>query len=309
MGSPRRNNNVKLNTARNAKMSTKRSALRRRSNVARPRTKMNAHTRKNKSVKPLTKKNVNQLTIMKRSAPKSPKNLANMSMCPNVPRFRKRNAKSTPYPNVPKYPKRNVRRYQRRNAITSTITNPKSKVIVNAKKNTNITLPNTKPNTRNLANKLRYPNARPNTRRNANTKPNKVVKPFTKTNAQPRKNKSVKPLTKKNVNQLTIMKRSAPRFPKKLANMSMCKNVRMFRKRNATNTLFPNAKKYPNKIVPKNTRRSAKMCLFKYPSRKRNPPVFGPTPDTIKMMTSVKNVGNFLFMIIYYYCTLLSIKP
>merc|ERR1712029_67359 len=134
-------------------------------------------------------------------------------------RFRKRNAKNTPYPNVLKYPKRN--------AITSTIMNPKSKVIVNAKKSTSITSLNTKPNTRNLANKSRYPNARPNTRRNANTKPNKVVKPFTKRNAQLRKNKSVKPLTKKNVNQLTIMKRSAPRSPKKLANMSMqkCKNV------------------------------------------------------------------------------------
>ena len=152
-------------------------------------------------------------------------------------------------------------------------------------------------------------NAKMSTRRSALRRKSNVARPRTKTNAHTRKNKSVKPLTKKNVNQLTIMKRSAPRSPKKLANMSMCKNVKMFRKRNATNTLFLNAKKYPNNIVPKNTRRSAKMCLFKYPSRKRNPPVFGPTPDTIKMMTSVKNVGNFLFMIIYYYCTLLSIEP
>merc|ERR1711860_448276 len=102
--SPKRNKYVKLNTARNARMSTRRSALKRRSNVARPRTKTNAHTRKNKSVKPLTKKNVNQLTIMKRNAPKSPKNLANTSMCPNVKRFRKRNAKNTLYPNAQRNP-------------------------------------------------------------------------------------------------------------------------------------------------------------------------------------------------------------
>merc|ERR1711860_34096 len=100
-------------------------------------------------------------------------------------------------------------------------------------------------------------------------KPNKVVKLFTRRNAPPRKNKSVKPLTKKNVNQLTITKRSAPRSLKRLANTLMCKNVKMFRKRNAKNTLYPNAKKCLNNIAPKNTRRNAKMYLFKYPSRRK----------------------------------------
>ena len=299
----KRSSNVRLNTERNVKMSTRKSARKRRSNVAKPRTKTNARTRKNKSVKPLTEKNVSLPTIMERSVKRSPKSLVNTSMCPNVKRSRKRNAKNTLYPNVPKYPKRNVKRCLRRSAITSIITNPKNKATVNVKKSTSITSPNTKLNTRNLANKLKYPNVRPNTRRNVSMRPNSNVKPFTRRNAPLRKNKSVRPLTKKNVSRPTIMERSVKRSPKNLANTSMCKNVKTFRKRNAKNTPYPNAKKCLNSTVPKNTRRNAMMCLFKYRSRRRNQPVFGPTLDTTLMMTNAKVLfysGNFLFMIIMY---------